>query len=121
MKFVIFGLTVTSSWGNGHATLLRGLFRALVQRGHRISFFERDVPYYAEHRDLITFEGVDVYLYEEWDTIRSVAASELRNAEIGMVTSYCFDGIAASDLVLSSRAQLRVFYDLWRTSDRARR
>lgn len=26
MKFVIFGLTISSSWGNDHATLWRGLF-----------------------------------------------------------------------------------------------
>jgi len=27
MKLVIFGLSVSSSWGNGHATLWRGLIR----------------------------------------------------------------------------------------------
>jgi len=53
MKLVFFGLTISSSWGNGHATLLRGLFKALTARRHRIAFFERDVPYYAAHRDLI--------------------------------------------------------------------
>ncbi|MGN6384888.1 MAG: glycosyltransferase, partial [Verrucomicrobiota bacterium] len=52
MKFVIFGLTVSSSWGNGHATLWRALCKALGQRGHTIHFFERDVPYYAAHRDV---------------------------------------------------------------------
>ena len=52
MKIVIFGLTLSSSWGNGHATIWRGLCRALARRGHTILFFERDVPYYAAHRDL---------------------------------------------------------------------
>ena len=52
MKLVIFGLTVSSSWGNGHATLWRGLLRALAKRGHIVVFFERDAPYYAAHRDL---------------------------------------------------------------------
>ena len=52
MKLVVFGLTISSSWGNGHATLWRGLVRALTQRGHRVVFFEQDVPYYAGARDL---------------------------------------------------------------------
>ena len=51
MKLVIFGLTLSSSWGNGHATLWRGLCKALGRRGHEVVFFERDVPYYAAHRD----------------------------------------------------------------------
>ena len=57
MKLVIFGLTISSSWGNGHATIWRGLCRALAQRKHRIIFFERDVPYYALHRDFQAIDG----------------------------------------------------------------
>ena len=67
MKLVIFGLTVSSSWGNGHATLWRGLWRALARRGHRIVFFERDVPYYAGHRDLTSLPGGELVLYRGWD------------------------------------------------------
>ena len=52
MNLVIFGLSVSSSWGNGHAALWRGLIRALLAAGHRVTFFERDVPYYADTRDL---------------------------------------------------------------------
>jgi hypothetical protein len=33
VKIVIFGLTIRSSWGNGHATLWRGLCRALIVGG----------------------------------------------------------------------------------------
>ena len=33
MKIVIFGLAVSSSWGNGHAALWRGLIRALPTPG----------------------------------------------------------------------------------------
>lgn len=112
MKLVIFGLTISSSWGNGHATLLRGLFRALVRRGHRIVFFERDVPYYAEHRDLTELPGVQLHLYPEWSDALPLARAALAGADVGMVTSYCPDGVVASDLVLSSAARLRTFYDL---------
>src|SRR5690242_11783801 len=73
MKIAFFGLTISSSWGNGHATLLRGLFKALTARGHRIAFFERDVPYYAAHRDLVEMPGVELYLYGDWSNIVATA------------------------------------------------
>lgn len=112
MKIVIFGLTISSSWGNGHATLWRGLLRALTQRGHVVEFYERDVPYYAAHRDLTTFEGGELILYSRWEDVILRANRSLADADVGMVTSYCPDGIVASDLVLASAARLKVFYDL---------
>jgi spore maturation protein CgeB len=111
MKLVIFGLTVSSSWGNGHATLWRGLIRALGRRGHRVLFYEKDVPYYAENRDLGVLDGGQLRLYPDWESVRAEAAQELRDADAAIVTSYCPDGVAATDLVLDSRC-LRVFYDL---------
>lgn len=112
MKLVVFGLTITSSWGNGHATLWRALCRALVRRGHRIVFFERDEPWYAGARDLTELDGVEIILYRAWEEVRARAARHLGGADVGMVTSYCPDGVAASALVLESRAAARVFYDL---------
>jgi spore maturation protein CgeB len=112
MKLVIFGLSVSSSWGNGHATLWRGLIRALARLGHRVVFYERDVPYYAEHRDLPYLPDGDLRLYTDWEDIVGQAAADLRGADIGIVTSYCPDGVAAADLVLSSNNALGAFYDL---------
>lgn len=112
MKLVIFGLTISSSWGNGHATFWRALGRALARRGDRILFFERDVPYYASHRDFTGSPGVDLVLYSDWEEVRRQAQAALSDADVAMVTSYCPDAIAASDRVLSSPARLRVFYDL---------
>lgn len=112
MKIVVFGLTVSSSWGNGHATLWRGLCRALARRGHSVVFFERDVPYYAAHRDLTELAGGRLILYTDWTQVLPEARRQLADAEVGMVTSYCPDGIAATDLVLENCAGLRVFYDL---------
>jgi spore maturation protein CgeB len=57
LRLVVFGLTVSSSWGNGHATLWRALIAALARDGHHVTFFERDVPYYAAHRDLSALPG----------------------------------------------------------------
>lgn len=112
MKLVIFGLTISSSWGNGHATFWRALGGAMARRGDRILFFERDVPYYAAHRDFTGSTGIDLVLYSDWEEVRRRAQMAVAEADVAMVTSYCPDAIAASDRVLSSPARLRVFYDL---------
>jgi spore maturation protein CgeB len=112
MKLVIFGLTISSSWGNGHATLWRGLCRALARRGHQIFFFERDVPYYARHRDYFHVPGGELLLYPEWSEIVPLAERHLAEADVALVTSYCPNGAAAADLLLSAGAPLHVFYDL---------
>ncbi len=111
MKLVIFGLSISSSWGNGHATLWRGLYRALTQRGHVVRFFERDVPWYAQARDWYA-ENNGLILYSDWPSIRPRAQLELRGADAAIVTSYCPDALSARDLLLESSQCLRVFYDL---------
>jgi spore maturation protein CgeB len=113
MRFVIFGLTVSSSWGNGHATLWRGLARALARRGHHIVFFERDVPYYAANRDLTKIPGGELVLYEHWRDVLPRARRELAAADVAMVTSYCPDGVAATSLIGDEGSRARsVFYDM---------
>lgn len=111
MRLVIFGLTVTSSWGNGHATIWRGLCASLARRGHDVIFFERDVPYYAAHRDLET-DRYHVVLYSDWKEIESKARQVVASADTAIVTSYCPDALSASDLVLNSSAGVKAFYDL---------
>jgi spore maturation protein CgeB len=111
MKLVIFGLAVSSSWGNGHAVLWRALIRALGERGHYTVFFERDVPYYADNRDLTSLEGGRLVLYRDWREVLSEARRELADADVGMVTSYCPDALAATEQVLDAPG-LHVFYDL---------
>lgn len=112
MKLVVFGLTISSSWGNGHATLWRALCWALGDGGHTIEFFERDVPYYAAHRDLTEFRGGRLHLYTSWDDAVAAAQPHLADADAALVTSYCPDGAEAAELALGSPAGLRIFYDL---------
>lgn len=112
MKLVIFGLTISSSWGNGHATVWRGLCKSLIRRGHRVVFFERDVPYYAAFRDLDSIPGGTLYLYPAWDDVVSIARNELEDADVAIVTSYCPDGVAAAEEIAQSRARIKTFYDL---------
>jgi len=99
MKIVIFGLTISSSWGNGHATLWRGLCKALARRNHRIVFFERDVPYYAGARDLCEWQSGKLVLYSCWDDIHSQVHEEVRSADVVIVTSYCPDALAAAEFL----------------------
>jgi spore maturation protein CgeB len=112
MRLVIFGLTVSSSWGNGHATIWRGLCSALARQNHQITFFERDVSYYANHRDLSNASGYELVLYRNWADIEASAREAVTRADSAIVTSYCPDARRASDLVLDSRAPIRIFYDL---------
>ncbi|HEX7369408.1 MAG TPA: glycosyltransferase [Rhodanobacteraceae bacterium] len=112
MKLVIFGLTISSSWGNGHATLWRGLCKALARLGVDIVFFEHDAPYYAQHRDCTAPEGVELVLYENWNAIRARVRQELRDADAALVTSYCPDALAAHAAIRESARPLAVFYDL---------
>ncbi len=112
MKIVVFGLSVSSSWGNGHATLWRGLIKGLARRGCRVVFFEKDVSYYAGARDLCEIPNGRLVLYPEWQQVRGDALRETASSDVAIVTSYCPDGIAATELVLSSAPSLKLFYDL---------
>lgn len=113
MRIVIFGLTVSSTWGNGHAALWRGLLKALLADGHHVTFFERDEPFYAQNRDLFSLPaGGELMLYSDWPTALTCARPALAGADVAMVTSYCPDGIAATDLILDSPVRVRSFYDM---------
>jgi spore maturation protein CgeB len=112
MKLVVFGLSISSAWGNGHATLWRALCRALGLAGHRVVFYERDQPWYAAARDPLAIAGLDVVLHRDWAEARARAARDLREADAAIVTSYCADGPAAAAMVMDAGRPLRVFYDL---------
>jgi spore maturation protein CgeB len=113
LRLVVFGLTVSSSWGNGHATLWRALIAALARDGHHVTFFERDVPYYAAHRDLSALPGGELVLYGDWADVRDRARRALAECDAAMVTSYCPDAIEATRLLDDAPAHvLRSFYDL---------
>jgi spore maturation protein CgeB len=114
MRLAIFGLSISSSWGNGHATLWRGLCRALVAAGHEVTFFERDVPWYANARDWAAGPGAagDLVLYADWSEARPRVVRELRAADVAVVTSFCPDALAARDAILDDGGPVPVFYDL---------
>jgi spore maturation protein CgeB len=112
MKIVIFGLSVTSTWGNGHGTTFRALLSALHRRGHQITFFEKDVEWYASNRDLPHPVFCHVQLYTDWNEILPRVRREINDADIAVVGSYFPDGIRALKEIADSNAAVKAFYDI---------
>ena len=112
MKITFFGLTLSSSWGNGHATPLRAIIRALDRLGHQVTFFEKDVSYYAQHRDLPATPFCKLYFYDDWLNVRREALAAARESEVFVTTSFLPDGAAVLDELLAINRPLRVYYDL---------
>ena len=112
MKVVIFGLSITSSWGNGHATTFRALCKALRARGHEIVFYEHDVEWYASNRDMPEPPFCRVRLFESWSDIRSEVRKELLTADVAVVGSYFPDGLAAIAEMIDSNVPVKSFYDI---------
>jgi spore maturation protein CgeB len=112
VKIVICGLSITSSWGNGHATTYRALTRALLARGHKIVFFERDQEWYASNRDMPEPPFCRVHIYEQWQDIVGPLRRELAETDIAIVGSFFPDGVRAIDQVLDSTASVKAFYDI---------
>ena len=112
MRIVILGLTITSSWGNGHATTFRGLVRGLARRGHSVLFLERDKPWYAENRDLPAPPYGDTQLYAGLEELQQRWATAIKAADLVVVGSYVPDGIAVGALVQRLAAGVTAFYDI---------
>src|ERR1051326_5924211 len=112
MKIVIFGLAITSSWGNGHATTYRALVRALHARGHKIDFFERDLEWYRDNRDLRAPDFCRLHIYDNWRQVLPEARQELRDADLAVVGSYAPDALAAIREVFNSPSAVKAFYDI---------
>jgi spore maturation protein CgeB len=112
LELVVAGLSITSSWGNGHATTYRALVRELARLGHRVTFLERDVPWYAEHRDAPNPVGCEVVLYENLRDLARKGDALVRRADVVIVGSYVPDGIAVARWVLDIARGIRAFYDI---------
>lgn len=111
LRIVILGLSITSSWGNGHATTYRGLVRELCARGHDVLFLERDVPWYAAQRDLPQPPYGRIELYASLEDLRDRFAADIRQADFVMVGSYVPEGVAVGEWV-TSEARHTAFYDI---------
>ncbi len=112
MRIVILGLSITSSWGNGHATTYRGLVRELAARGHEVLFLERDAEWYARNRDLPAPPYGRTELYDGFDELRSRFTGAVARADLVMVGSYVPDGVAVGQWVTTVAEGVTAFYDI---------
>lgn len=112
LDIVILGLSITSAWGNGHATTYRALVRALDRRGHRVLFLERDVPWYADNRDLPDPPFGRTALYRDLEDLHARFADDVRQADLVIVGSYVPEGIAVGQWVQEQTRGGTAFYDI---------
>lgn len=109
---VFLGLSITSSWGNGHATTYRGLVRELTSRGHNVLFLERDMPWYANNRDLAQPPFGKTELYRSVDDLKQRFRKEIEGAETVIVGSYVPEGVIIGEWVIETAKGIRAFYDI---------
>ena len=111
MKLVVLGLSLSSSWGNGHATTFRALLKALAARGHDILFLERDVPWYATQRDLTDPDWCRLALYRDLDDLHRWSG-EIAGADAVIVGSYVPEGVAVGRFIQRVATGVTAFYDI---------
>jgi spore maturation protein CgeB len=111
MKLVVLGLSLSSSWGNGHATTFRALLEAFVARGHDVLFLERDVPWYANQRDLVDPDWCRLEFYSDLADLARFDAA-IADADAVIVGSYVPEGVAVGERVQRLAHGVTAFYDI---------
>ena len=111
LRVVVLGLSLSSSWGNGHATTYRALLKAFAARGHEVLFLERDVPWYAAHRDLPHPEFCRLAFYPDLAGLEA-HRSAIAAADAVVVGSYVPDGAAVCALAQDRAGGATAFYDI---------
>jgi spore maturation protein CgeB len=112
LDIVIFGLSITSSWGNGHATTYRALAKALAGRGHRVTFLERATSWYRAHRDLKQAEYCRIEMYDALAEVAQRFTRVVTQADLVILGSYVPDGIALGEWITSKADGITAFYDI---------
>ncbi|MGK7391611.1 MAG: CgeB family protein [Candidatus Cyclobacteriaceae bacterium M2_1C_046] len=113
MKIVTLGLSISSSWGNGHATTFRSLYKGLNMRGHDLYFLEREVPWYAgKNRDFEKGEGYSLIFYSDLQELKEEYEQLISSADVVIVGSYVPDGVEVIDWVSKTAKGLKLFYDI---------
>ncbi len=112
LDIVILGLSLSSSWGNGHATTFRALLRGLAEEGHRVLFLEKDVPWYASQRDLPAPDFCTLELYDDAGAMLARHGERLRRADAVIVGSYVPEGVRIIDALAALNPRLLCFYDI---------
>lgn len=112
LDIVIIGLTITSSWGNGHANTYRSLVKELSKRGHRVTFLEHDKPWYFSQRDLPNPPYCKTILYSSVKELQDQHESTVRDADMVIVGSYVPEGISVGQWVIKTAQGIKAYYDI---------
>jgi spore maturation protein CgeB len=112
MKITIIGLTISSSWGNGHATTYRGLVKELHKKGHEISFLEQDVPWYAGNRDLVNPKYCTIHFYTHIEDLKKNYSELIESADLVIVGSYVMRGTEVGEWICKAAKGIKTFYDI---------
>lgn len=112
MRIVICGLSITSSWGNGHATTYRSLVQGLCLRGHSVLFLERDKPWYAANRDMPHSPFGEVELYDSVEDLDRRFSSQVANADFVILGSFVPEGTLVAEWIFGRARGLVAFYDI---------
>ena len=112
LNIAIVGLSITSSWGNGHATTFRSFIKGLDKKGHKVTFFEKDVPWYAKNRDMPNPEFCDVVLYQSLDELKTSHRDEIESADMVILGSYVQEGVETGKFLTEAARGVTAFYDI---------
>lgn len=112
LRIAMFGLSITSSWGNGHATTYRSLVKGLDRRGHHVTFYERRQPWYEANRDLRHSNLCEIVLYDCVEELARSHRGDVAAADVVLIGSYLPDGIRVAEWVLNESHAVTAFYDI---------
>ncbi len=112
LNIVIIGLSLSSSWGNGHATTYRSLVKGLHKEGHKVTFLEQEVEWYASNRDIHSSPSCSLHFYEDVDELKDKYREDVGNADLVIVGSYLQQGIQVAEFVINSAEGITAFYDI---------
>ncbi len=112
VQLLFLGLSITSSWGNGHATTYRSLLKALARRGHSIVFVEKNVEWYAGNRDMPEPEFAAVLLYDAWEEVLPRVLEEAARADAVVIGSFFGDATEARERIADVTDRPLLFYDI---------
>jgi spore maturation protein CgeB len=113
LDITILGLSLSSSWGNGHATTFRGLIKELHKQGHRVTFLERDVPWYSgNNRDLPNPDFCKLHFYKDLNELKDKHVEEVKEADLVIVGSYVPQGVEVGEWVIKTAQGVKAFYDI---------
>jgi spore maturation protein CgeB len=88
------------------------LVRELCARGHDLLFLERDVPWYADNRDLAQPPYGRTELYANLEDLQTRFTEDVSDADFVIVGSYVPEGVAVGQWVTQTAQGATAFYDI---------